>query len=78
MSTLFNQYQPIQQFDEPGASPGEKSTAGERFATALLLFYTSTALIISGWSALVMLSGNIENGGPIGMFIRMLQTSGIV
>lgn len=55
-----------------------KSYRGEQFAAAVLILYTATALIISIWSAIVFVSGNIESGGPIGLIFRMLKTSGVI
>ncbi len=51
---------------------------GERFAAALLTIYTSAALIISAWSGVIILSEDIECGGPIEIFVRVLQATGVV
>ena len=53
------------------------SLFGERFATAFVIFYTSSALLISGISFLALHIG-IDCGGPVEHFVHLLQRTGIV
>jgi len=79
MNILINNCRRVpDQFDENEKTQSDHSRIGERFAAAVLIFYTTSALLISVWSAIVIKSGNIENGGPIGLFVQILKTSGIV
>jgi len=56
----------------------ESATAGDIVATIIMVTYTAAALIISGWSAILLKFGNIENGGPIGLLFHALRVSGLV
>lgn len=49
------------------ASPGEK------LAAAIVVFMATTYLAISIWSGIVLLAGNPENGGPIGIICRLIH-----
>ena len=78
MNIFFNKNQAVWQLDERNSTPDDNNRFGERFAAALLIFYTTSALLVSVWSAIIFKSGNSENGGPIGLFVQILKTSGIV
>jgi hypothetical protein len=78
MNIFFNKNQPVWQLDERNSTPDDNNRFGERFAAALLIFYTISALLVSVWSAIIIKSGNSENGGPIGLFVQILKTSGII
>jgi hypothetical protein len=49
------------------ASPGEK------LAATIVGFMAATYLAISIWSGIVLLAGNPENGGPIGIICRLIH-----
>lgn len=79
MNILTNSNHPEHgQFDIAEENHADDSCFGEKFATAVLVFYTTTALLVSAWSILVINSGDVESGGPIGIFIQILKTSGII
>lgn len=79
MNILINSSHPgHEQFDIAEEKHADHSRFGEKFAVAVLIFYTTAALLVSVWSVLVINSGNRESGGPIGIFIQILKTSGIV
>lgn len=78
MSVFINSNKPVQEIYCEENETYESSRYGERIAAAMLISYTTTFLAISAWSLLVMLSGNIESGGPIGLCFKILQTSGII
>ena len=77
MNTLINSENLHIQFEEENESINT-TTFGDMFAISLVGFYTISALIISSWSAMILLSGNISNGGPIGTIFNMVQSSGII
>lgn len=76
---LFNKHQPVlEHLIESNDSSNSIGRLGERIAAALLIFYTASTLVISAWSAIIITQGDIASGGPIGMFVHMLKTFGIV
>jgi hypothetical protein len=76
---IFNKYQPVlEHLNERNDSSNAIGRLGERLAAALIIFYTASALIISAWSAIIITQGDIASGGPIGMFVHLLKTFGIV
>ena len=70
--------QTVQQLDKLHSTPEDNTPFGEKLAAVLIIFYTTSALFVSVWSAVIIKSGDIESGGPIGLFIQLLKTSGIV
>ena len=50
---------------------------GERIAAAFVIFYTSTALLISGIGFLAIYTG-IDCGGPVEHFVKLLQRTGVI
>lgn len=76
---IFNTHQPVpEHVNERNGSSNAIGRLGEQLAAALIIFYTASALFISAWSAIIITQGDIANGGPIGMFVHMLKTFGIV
>jgi hypothetical protein len=60
-------YTTVDQEKPDVASPGEK------LAAAIVVFMAATYLVISIWSGVVLLAGNTENGGPIGIICRLIH-----
>ena len=50
----------------------DKNTFGEIFAISVLILYTIAALVVSSWSAILMYTGNTDNGSPIGFIFNMI------
>lgn len=49
------------------------ASTGEKVAAAIVVFMAVTYLAISIWSGVVLLAGNTENGGPIGIICRLIH-----
>ncbi|GAB4336772.1 MAG: hypothetical protein Kow0089_07430 [Desulfobulbaceae bacterium] len=56
----------------------EQATFGDIFAASVVGFYTVAAFVISGWSGILLLSGNTGSGGPVGLLVQVLKSSGIL
>lgn len=56
----------------------EKTTIGEVLAISLVSSLTVVIFIVSTWSAVSLLTGNTGNGGPIGLLVNLMRTTGIV
>jgi len=57
---------------------GERNTFGDIFAFSLVSLYTLSALVISLWSAITLMMGNVSSGGPIGILFNKALASGIL
>jgi hypothetical protein len=77
MNFLINNQQNHYQFDDREVN-NERTTVGDIFAVGLVSFYTFSALIVSSWSAIILITGKSANGGPIGYMVDLLQSSGII
>jgi len=60
-------YTPVDLEKPDVASPCEK------LAVSIVVFIAATYLAISIWSGVVLLAGNTENGGPIGIICRLIH-----
>lgn len=49
------------------------ASSGEKLAVAIVVFMAATYLAISIWSGVVLMAGNPENGGPIGIICRLIH-----
>jgi len=60
----------------------DKTKFGDVLATLIVIFFAVSALIISGWSTVIYLMGNVQKGGPLEDIFRVVysavKTSGIV
>lgn len=60
----------------------EKTYFGDILAVAIVAFFAVFALVISGWSALLYLTGRVENGGPLAQVSTLVgslvKSTGIV
>jgi hypothetical protein len=56
----------------------ERATTGEVVAIALVSFLTVTIFTVSIWSALSLATGNTNDGGPIGLIVNLMRSTGIV
>lgn len=45
---------------------------GETFTLYSFLLMMLSVLIVSGWSAILLVTGNTESGGPIGLVARVI------
>jgi len=59
-----------------------KTYLGDVLATAIVTAFTVTSLTISGWSALLFITGQVEEGGPLGRIFNfvytLVNTSGVL
>ena len=78
MNFLINSNHPVQDQLLESNDQQETSKISEHLAAGVLILYTFSALFISAWSALIISSGNIEDGGPIGLLFNSLKISGIL
>lgn len=44
----------------------EQVTTGEHLAVIILISFAGLFLIIAGWNAVLLASGNVDSGGPLG------------
>lgn len=51
----------------------DAQTGGEIFAIALLSFLVTSVFTVSGWSAILLLTGKTEGGGPIGLMFNLFE-----
>ncbi|MCL7489012.1 MAG: hypothetical protein M8357_12665 [Desulfobulbaceae bacterium] len=77
MNLFISNQQTLYQLDAKEVN-NERTTIGDMFAVGLVSFYTFTALIVSSWSAILLITGKSANGGPIGYMVDLLQSSGII
>jgi len=56
----------------------DTGTFGDIFAISMVGLYTLSVLVVSCWSAVLLLTGNTSNGGPIGLVFNMMQSSGLL
>lgn len=56
----------------------ETQTIGEVLAIAFVSFMVASIFVLSGWSAVLFISGNTSDGGPIGFLFNLIRTAGVV
>ena len=56
----------------------DNGTFGYILAVSLIGTYTLLALVISSWSAVLLLSKSSPNNAPIGLIVDLIKTSGIL
>lgn len=77
MNALINNNQQYYVLGEK-EEEGDEATPGEVLAIAVLSLLLSSVIIISSWSAFSYLTGNISDGGPIGLIFNLMRTTGMV
>ena len=50
----------------------DHNTFGDIFALSVISLYTFSALVISGWSAILWFTGNTNSGSPIGFIFNKI------
>ena len=81
MNALIHNDQLYDEFDEP-MQKNDKTYFGDVLATAIVVFFTISSLTISGWSALIYMTGNFNNGSPLGNIFKsvysIMNATGII
>jgi hypothetical protein len=73
MNALIHGEQLYDEFDEY-TKKNNKTYFGDVLATAIVVFFTISSLTISGWSAFIYITGNYNNGGPLGHIFKSVYT----
>lgn len=71
MNVLLSKNQ--QHFATEDQEKPDVASPGEKLAAAIVVFMATTYLAISIWSGVVLLAGNTEIGGPIGIICRLIH-----
>ena len=53
-------------------------TFGDIFAVSVVGLYAFSGLAVSGWSAILLMTGNPSGPNPLGLIIDLLKISGLV
>jgi len=67
---------------EENRQKSDKTYFGDVLATAIVAFFTISSLTISGWSALIYVTDNINHGSPLSHIFKfvysIMYTTGII
>jgi len=77
MNVFMNKQQSLYQLDIKEQNR-VRTTFGDMLAVSLVSFYTVSALLVSSWSAIILMTGKNADNSPIGYLISLLQSSGII
>ena len=56
----------------------DNRTFGDIFAVSVVGLYTFFGLAVSGWSAILLMTGNPSGPNPLGLIIDLLKISGLI
>ena len=73
MNALQNNRENYLQLEE---ARSEKDTTyfGDILATAIVAFFAVSSLALSGWSAVLYMTGGVQDGGPVGYLFHLAHS----
>lgn len=74
MNALMDNEGQYFELDDINRKKKNKTYFGDIFATAIVLFFVAFSLTISGWSAVLFVTGNVQEGGPLGHLFKFVYT----